>query len=200
MSNVVEGKVEVLMQNKGKFWTIKMDDGQWYGCGKERPKFDKGDTIRFETVTNGRYLNVNEETVEVVTDAPAPRRSPAPTSAPKKFSTEMSKDDYWRRKEERDLSKDEVHAGVQKEIRLQASRNAAIELMSVAIQAGLLPDVVEEKKKKGTRFDILLTYVDKLTQKFYNETAAISAVAKDSVAEEEGEDDDAPAAGDAPNF
>ena len=184
MSSVIEGNVEFVKKNDHGYYAVKMSDGQWYGCGKDEPEFNKGDAVRFEVVTNGRYLNVDEATVEVLEKNAAPQRSaPSRSSAPRrsgggsqKFSKDMSKDEYWKNREARDLAKDERLAKrditTQNEIRLQASRNAAIELIGVAINAKVIE--FPEEKKKGKNFDVLSTYVDKLTEKFYNETKAIN--------------------------
>lgn len=195
MSSVIEGNVEFVKKNDHGYYAVKMDDGQWYGCGKEQPEFNKGDAVRFEVVTNGRYLNVDESTVEVLEKNAAPQRSAPSRSAParksggsQKFSNATSKDDYWKAKETRDIARDERlqkrDINTQNEIRLQASRNAAIELIGVAINAKVIE--FPEEKKKGKNFDVLTTYVDKLTEKFYNETKAINK-AEDVAEPEQGD-------------
>jgi hypothetical protein len=179
-TSVVEGTVEFVKQNAAGYYAAKMSDGQWYGCNKDKPEFDKGDNIRFEIVTNGRYLNMVMETVEMLGKSAAPARKAPPARSgggAQKFTKDVSKDEYWKAKEARDIARDERLAKrdtiVQNEIRLQASRNAAIELMGIALSSGIV--VLKDEKKKGQNFDILTTYVDKLTSKYYDATKAINA-------------------------
>jgi hypothetical protein len=179
-TSVIEGQVKFVKQNNGGYYAVLMSDEQWYGYTKEKPPFDKGDNIRFEVVTNGRFLNVAPDTVEIIAGGPAPARSAPPArraGGAQKFST-AGKDEYWKAKEARDIvhyaKRDARDIMVQNEIRLQASRNAAIELMGIA----LANKIVEfgEPKKKGANLEVLATYVDKLTQKYYDATKAINPV------------------------
>ena len=199
-TSVVEGQVEFVKQKAAGYYAAKMSDGQWYGCNKDEPEFNKGDNIRFEVVTNGRYLNVDMETVEMLGKSAAPVRKapPARSGGAQKFTKDVSKDEYWKAKEARDIAhyakRDIRDTMVQNEIRLQASRNAAIELLGIALSNGIV--TVKDEKKKGQNFDILTTYVDKMTEKYYNATKAINAVeevvevAKEIEAKEVAPDED----------
>lgn len=203
-TSVVEGAVEFVKQNNAGYYAVKMSDGQWYGCAKDKPEFDKGDNIRFEVVTNGRYLNVDMDSVEMLgkSAAPARRAPPARTGGAQKFTKDVSKDEYWKAKEARDIARDDRLAKrdimTQNEIRLQASRNAAIELMGIALSSGIV--VLKDEKKKGQNFDILTTYVDKLTAKYYEETKAVNKEVPDKADSRVQEEADEEPQGDGEDF
>jgi len=137
------------------YWNVLSDDDVWYGLGKKEPNFDKGATIQFEYSENGKYKNV-EGRVNVISNAEAPTRRKATAS------DIMTKDDYWRRKEENDIF-------TQREIRWQASRNAALEFMKMAFSVDALP----LSKKGADKEELLNEYLNTYTQQFYTDTFAI---------------------------
>lgn len=152
----VQITVEKILERNGRYSFVD-EDGEWYGLNKSRPRFEEGDTVQFEFSRNGKYKNV-EGTVHVVSGGDA---APA---APKKARAAdiMTKDDYWARKEANDVY-------TQREIRWQASRNAALEFLKVALSVDALP-----LTKKGVDKEELLTeYLNVYTQQFYTDTFAM---------------------------
>lgn len=95
----------------------------------------------------------------------APRGGGAQRSA----SAPVSKDDYWKLKDEKDEAK-------QATIQYQASRNAAIHLVDVLVKNELvkLPPV----SKMADRYDATLALVETLTAKFQEETAILGGDSK----------------------
>lgn len=72
----------------------------------------------------------------------------------------LSKDDYWSRKEERDLV-------VQQNIQFQASRNAAI----AALDSMLKVEAVKLPAKQADKYDAYLELLDTLTERFNGQTS-----------------------------
>jgi hypothetical protein len=77
--DVIKGIVEVLSEKpagRGKVYNIKMDSGEWFGCGFDKPAFKQGDCIEFEVVLNERngtvYTNLNHDKCKVVQADAAP--------------------------------------------------------------------------------------------------------------------------------
>lgn len=157
MSETVQLVVDNVIGPRNKRYSFVDTDGQWYGNGFDRPDFSKGDTIQFNFERNGKYLNVVSGSVEVISrseEAPAPKKATS--------SNVMTKDDYWSRKEADDQKK-------QREIRYQASRNAAIEFVRLAVEQG----IISLGTKKADQEQNLSNYVEAYTQEFYMSTFAM---------------------------
>jgi hypothetical protein len=191
-ANNYTGVVASVQKNDAGYWSIKTADGQWFGTGKMKPACSEGDEVAFDFSMNGKYSNADLDTLEVLSsDNKVPAKKA--WSGKKNASGEgAGKSDYWEAKEKRDIS-------TQKEIRFQASRNAAIEAMGVALANGIIS--IPEGKKEGDKMKVFLTYVDKVTDRFNSATLAVheaeavavpaatkpKAVAKAKVVEEEPE-------------
>ena len=162
--SVVVGQVQAVSQ-RGNATNIQVN-GQWFGCGFNGVPCKKGDQVQFDVVQNGQYANCKVETMQILGAAqpqaqyqqPASNTKPAykAYSGPRNNNTvAASKDDYWTKKEERDVVTQTV-------IQLQASRNAAIAVCSSALAAGILP----VPAKKADAFDAFLAAVDEVTQRY----------------------------------
>lgn len=117
MAKVV-GVVEYISQ-RGSAYNAKID-GNWYGCGFEKPPFKQGDTVEASTVQKGRYVNLEASTAKVVEDAPANTN----TSTRSRGSSDQ-----------------------QSAINYQSARYAAIQLLDIAVQAGALPLPTKKEAK-----------------------------------------------------
>lgn len=135
----VEKIKERATRNGGNAYSFVIE-GTWYGYGFEKPNFGEGDTISFDYKENGNFKNVNPKSVQKVqAPEPAPAAgggSPAPA---------------------RNYGSNQVA------IQYQASRNAAIEAVNMALQADALP----LPAKKGDKFDALLALIDDVTVRFH---------------------------------
>lgn len=147
-------------------------DKRYYRTGTTDTGVQEGDTVRF--VCDGRGT-VDTDTVEIgVSVRPqrreAPARKPARaasggqrtrTSAP---AGGNSRDQYWADKEKRDLEKDERYQTVEvPRIVLMAAQDRAVRLVSAALDNDAL---TFGTVAKGKKLDMLLSYVDQVTDKF----------------------------------
>lgn len=114
------------ISKNGKAFNAKVDLGseqKWYGCGFAKPAFAVGTNISFDVKVNGKWENIDQDSVQVVAQGPVAK---APATASGK-SSYAAKDDYWNRKEERDVQND-------KNREIGASRNTAIAFVNLLIQ------------------------------------------------------------------
>lgn len=158
MSNIVSGNV-VEVITRGNATNIKLDDGKLYGCGFDGVPCKQGDFVSFATYQNGKYTNADVKTMEVSEGKPQQQKQ-AP--APQQSGGGMSKDDYWRRKEESDASRQRV-------IEWQSARNAAIHVAEVAVAADALP----LPAKKADKFDGLVDIIESITRRYYDEATTV---------------------------
>ena len=169
----VQGVVEQVSQ-RGKATNIKVN-GAWYGAGFNGVTCQQGDTVSFTVEQNGQYLNVVRNSLQVIGGGTPQQpqqqyQAPAQSYAKPQRRSEssgggMTKDDYWKNREERDVE-------TQKRIQLQAARKAAVAACSAALQAGILP----VPAKKADAFDAFLAVVDEVTERYNNQTSGEEAV------------------------
>lgn len=102
----------------------------------------------------------DKNNVSMATLTASEKRAPEPMSTEqavtKAASYVASKDEYWTRKEERDVE-------TQKVIQFQAARNSAIAAIVGAVSQG----VIELPKTKGKSYDAYMAYIDDLTQRYF---------------------------------
>lgn len=129
----------------------------WIGFGADKPPFNKGDVIELEVTTNNRgRLVAVKDTIKAATASVVEGKAPVAWA-------KSGKDDYWVRREERDIHTQEV-------IQLQASRNSAIALASAMLQAGAVPGFEKAADKK--KYDIVLALVEELTDHFEQQSTS----------------------------
>lgn len=129
----------------GKMYSIKLtDDPNYYGTGRTAPPVSEGAKVQFVAKQNERgYWDADPKSFKVVEASV----SVAPSA---RSSVKVNaKDDYWTRKEERDLLNDKLR-------NVGAARNTAIEFVKflVAQEAITLPT------KKADKADALLALVE----------------------------------------
>ena len=150
----IEGVVQKVSSRpagRGTAYSIQVE-GSYYGCGFQPPACSEGDYVSFQIEQNNRgYWNVSGN-IEVKSGGnPAPQKQ----ASAKGPQTGNSRDQYWQEKEQRDIAN-------QKIIQYQSSRNAAIELVRTAVEN----DALSLGTKKADKFDILVSIVDEITDKF----------------------------------
>lgn len=148
MSDNTQGTVEYVGRNKDNgMYNIKLDDGEWYGCGRDNPNVSKGDEIAFDFSMNGRWKNADVKTLEVVVKGAA---APAPVKA-SGGSSNNSREDYW-------TNKAAIDVEVRKEIRYQASKKSAVEVVKFLVEQGTI-DLGKVQKKQ---MSVFMNYVNGL--------------------------------------
>jgi hypothetical protein len=176
MKGVVQ-KIIVNAQYGLTSFTLKGQDG-FFSLGDKKPTFTEGESIQFDTQPKGKYtyaINIAPWTDGgTVSSAPVASVANGASNGWKGrggFQRGGSgganeKDEYWRRKEERDLAKEGDYAATQKRIEIQAARNAAIETARTMWQF----DITPKPKKVGDHYDAFLALVEELTDKYLEST------------------------------
>lgn len=158
MSANAQGVVQFLSEKNGRF-SIKMKD-VWYGFGKYKPACNEGDTVSFTFDKNGEWMNGDARTLTVVAAAGTGAAQPAVpsgnTARQASKGAVMTKDDYWGRKEVRDLE-------VQNVIQYQAARNSAISVCAALLANDALP----LGSAKGKQVGVFMAAIQKVTDQFY---------------------------------
>lgn len=179
----VFGRVQRIT-NRGKAWNLQMDNGEWFGFGYDQPVFGEGSEISFDVEYNGRFANVAQGTVEVINMVQGQQQRPRQGGGQRQGGGYQQrqgggqrggyqqrqgggqrpaaggndKDQYWKNKERDDKLRQVV-------IEHQSARNAAIDLVGIALQHDCLP----LPAKKADKYDALVAAVDLLTEKFMDD-------------------------------
>src|SRR5688572_1310279 len=102
---MVSGIVNTLEKNKYGFYNFTLiNDDIKYGAGKFPPKFSEGDFVEFEAKQNEKgFWNIDNRSVR----ASKPTESVQTAVKAAAAAAPQTKDQYWARKEERDIITDE---------------------------------------------------------------------------------------------
>ena len=155
-------------------WSFQIDGSRrWFRLGRKRPTFQKGESISFENDEKG---NVDFDSI-VAGGAPAAplRQSGAPRAANNQGGQRaasnsgggQTRDGYWAEKEARDLQKDKRYQEVDvPRMSFSAAQDRAVTLVAAALSN----DALSLGQKKGERLDLLLEYVDQVTDRFFTDS------------------------------
>ena len=147
-------------------------DRAYYRTGTRDMGLQNGEYITFTYEQKGRNNNVDFNSLQrgqaPAGNAPAtgasPQRAPAPARG---ASAGNSRDQYWADKEKRDLEKDERYQTVDvPRMSFSAAQERAVHLVASALDN----DALSLGQKKGDKLDLLLDYVDQVTNKFFLES------------------------------
>lgn len=143
ISGVVERKGE-RATSAGTTYSITVDNVN-YGFYKTVPKCSEGDYVEFYAKQNGNYWNADAKTLKLI-DRPAspPKPQPAAKGA-------------WVPDKDR-----------QDSIIYQSARKDALEFVQVLLTAGIL-DLGKSKTAAG-KIEVAEIYLDKYTQRFFEDT------------------------------
>ena len=135
MADHVRGTIQFVPDARtyknSKYYSIKVND-IYYSVGSKQPP-EAGTLVEFDAEKNEKgYWNVTKAGLTVV-KAGEPTQAVAQQAVKAAATSPMSKDDYWRRKEERDLAKEAAFDAKDKRIELQSCRNSAIQLVQILL-------------------------------------------------------------------
>lgn len=157
MYSGVVGRVSEKPWNGKTFYsfTLNGQDG-WYNTGMKKPP-TTGTSVSFTANPNAKgYLEVDYHSIKKLEDGAAgPAQGVATVS--RSSGNGIGKDDYWSRKEERDLKNDAARE-------LGATRNTAIEVIKLMIDKEVIK-LPAQAKREGFFWELLETYTDKLMGK-----------------------------------
>lgn len=157
MADVIKAQGIVSYMNsrpagKGTVHSFRLvNDEAWYNCGFKKPDFQKGDEVRFEYTVGNYGPDVDMDSIKS-------RPSQAPQShqggsaskysggKKKSYGGGGAKDDYWQKKDERDINI------TQPLIMYQAATQVAKDISIAALQAGILPTAGTKKADKWESF------------------------------------------------
>jgi hypothetical protein len=172
---------------RGKAYNLQMDSGDWFGYGFEQPNFGEGSEVCFDVDWNGQYGNVRKGSLQVLSgggnqgggyqqnngggyqnsqgnrggNTGGGRGGQSHGGSGSRKSG--GRDQYWEDKAKRDVV-------VQRQIQFQASRNAAIAAVDIALKNDCLP----LPQKKGDRLDAVLAVIAEVTERFNYETDCVA--------------------------
>lgn len=170
---VLEGVVQKKGQNKAKYWNVKIED-EWYSLGKDTPKFEEGDTIRFTYTKNNQWNNGDPKSVELVAKhaiAPAAKASGGKSSGGEDWGARA---DYWDKKDKRDVVNQLEH-------RYRFALATAKDIVLAALDRDVIK--LSEAKKKDASYDSLKVLIFGAAEELYNnidEFMAENAVEEDA--------------------
>lgn len=142
--------IDLVKANEGQYGTMysaRASNGEWYSFGKKEPP-PKGSYVEIEWEANGKYKKVKN--VNKLQGSQAN----TPISGIRTSGANLGKDDYWTRREERDIE-------TQKRIELQSCRNSAIEMVSLLLTANAVPVPKKTAEQEGYIADLVQHYTDK---------------------------------------
>lgn len=179
---VVSGVIEDISERQVgamKMYGVRID-GYSYGTGPIKPKFLVGDRVEFTVEMRGDFKNVKngsmklwepkEDSWNEVPAIPPPAKINQPTAS---RATPMSKDDFWKNKEDRDIKKEEAY--VQRELERQRAINFDSARKAAMEYVGLLASALGEdfwlKKglKAADKYSLVNALVRDKTREFYNQ-------------------------------
>lgn len=111
--------------NGNTLWSFQLNnDRSYYRCGKVKPKIEVGQYIIFEGTPGNKQGSVNADTKSIQVKSVEEESSGIDLYKAKASGAAKSKDDFWERKETRDIA-------TQKRIEIQSCRNSAIEFVKI---------------------------------------------------------------------
>lgn len=142
--------------NDKTFYSVALNDGNWYGFGATKVSLKPGDQVEFEAYQNDKgYWQADYKSLQII-DRPTNSVDTAPSAAGfrKKFtrgSTDTaSKDQYWQGKEARDVINDHRR-------NLGAARNSAMSWLALLVTNGAIP-LGKESTREATLNELLDDY------------------------------------------
>lgn len=142
-----------------KLWSFSLEGrDEYFNTGIKKPPVQEGDYIEFQADDsgNGRY-RVDVDSISAADpdeDVEQPTKKGSVRNVIRRTKPTMSKDDYWNRKEERDIE-------VQRRIEIQSCRNSALQLVSLLFSSESVKLPAAAKRE-----EFITTLIDKYTAAF----------------------------------
>lgn len=150
-----------------EYYSFKVND-IYYSCGSTVPP-SEGNLVEFDAEKNAKgYWDVTRAGVRVLQDE-EPTQAVASQAVRAASNSTMSKDDYWRRKEDRDAAKEVEWIAKDKRIELQSCRNSAIELVKILVSPNAGGESFIKIPAQAKREAFVAALVDNYTQIFVSE-------------------------------
>lgn len=168
-SDVMIGVIEDIVSKQtsyGTMWDVFLN-GQRFGAGKVKPKFEKGDCVKFRVTRNGNFTNVAPGSMEKHEGA-APT---ANTELVKELDKQVSSGTiggYVAVVPNQTKSYEEKDRERQTSIIFQSARKDAIEVAKLLVQADCIG--FKSNSKWGEKHDIVMAKINDLTRTFYHNT------------------------------
>lgn len=144
-------------------------EDRFFRTGDVRSNISKNDYIKFSySEKNGNY-NVDVRSIERANREESSTDSPANKGA-SSVQRDLTKDDYWRGRELRDVAKDKYFEANNLRIQYQSARNAAISVVDVLVRDKIL------KLSDGAKADnvsVVLGKIDDLTDEFFHKCSLV---------------------------
>ena len=133
-------------------------DRRYFRTGTTPIAVNEGQAVSFTMTGKGTDV----ENVTPI-DAAAVRQAPAPQGQAPAARASGGRDNYWEKKEQRDIN------FTQPQITYQASQRDAVSVVEMALAHEAIPF---GGATKGKRLDIILAAVDQVTERFYKQRQA----------------------------
>lgn len=158
MSDVIIGVLENIAEKQTSYGVMfdVFVNGQKFGAGKVKPKFEKGDCIKFKVSRNGQWANVVPGSMEKHEGA-APTAS---TTLVETLDKPVTNSVVSRTYEEKESDR-------QRSILFQSARKDAIEVAKLMVQAECIG--FKSTSKWAEKHDIVVAKINDLTRTFYHQ-------------------------------
>jgi hypothetical protein len=155
---------------RGTAYSIKLEGNDvYYGCGFKDPGLNPGDAVQFEANLNAKnYWEVDPKSIRKLDSTPVIHN---PTA--RQAVAVNGKDDYWTRKEQRDIANDVAR-------NIGASTNTAISFVELLLKA----EAVKLPAKIADREQVLAELVSYYAKKFRGESTEDEAPTPTPVVEQ----------------
>lgn len=144
----------------------------WFRTGTTPVPAQEGSAVTFMYNEGNMQVDlssVQQTTAPQAAPTPAPQGSPRPqggsTAPAQRGGGGNSRENYWQEKEQRDIERQEHYHNVEvPRISFSAAQDRAVNLVSAALAADALSF---GNSRKGDRVDMILDYVDQVTDRFF---------------------------------
>ena len=160
-------------RGKAKAYSIKLDgDDNYYGVGFTNPNLTAGDYVSFDAGKNAQdYWQADPKSIRKMDREPTEARTNV-------ASVVKGKDDYWNRKEARDLENDHKR-------NVGASLNTAIDFVELLLKAEAIQIPTKKSDREKIMSDLVIYYANKFRNLNLEPEASTTVVKVDPISYDE---------------